>query len=157
MLARQSGKDARSRWQAFRRRDVTPATNHLELALAWFVFAFFFFFSIMQGYCCFAKCVKSLWNSSMGKRRAVEKSFKMEQNSRRTRRICSKNKAAQKRENQGSFLSDSLCIKQSVNVQQVSLGLLHAHATHILWPPERWQKLESVLPPERLPVQREEE
>lgn len=40
---------------------------------------------------------------------------------------------------------------------QVSLGLLHAHATHILWPPERWQKLESVLPPERLPVQREEE
>lgn len=39
----------------------------------------------------------------------------------------------------------------------VSLGLLHAHATHILWPPERWQKLESVLPPERLPVQTEEE
>ncbi|XP_037692287.1 mitochondrial inner membrane protease subunit 2 isoform X1 [Choloepus didactylus] len=39
----------------------------------------------------------------------------------------------------------------------VSLGLLHALATHILWPPERWQKLESVLPPERLPVQREEE
>ncbi|XP_072820761.1 mitochondrial inner membrane protease subunit 2 isoform X3 [Vicugna pacos] len=39
----------------------------------------------------------------------------------------------------------------------VSLGLLHAHATHILWPPERWQKLESVLPPERLPVQSEEE
>ncbi|XP_027430670.1 mitochondrial inner membrane protease subunit 2 isoform X1 [Zalophus californianus] len=39
----------------------------------------------------------------------------------------------------------------------VSLGLLHAHATHILWPPERWQKLESALPPERLPVQREEE
>lgn len=39
----------------------------------------------------------------------------------------------------------------------VSLGLLHAHATHILWPPERWQKLESVLPPERLPVQSEDE
>uniref|UniRef100_A0A9L0IVQ2 Mitochondrial inner membrane protease subunit 2 n=1 Tax=Equus asinus TaxID=9793 RepID=A0A9L0IVQ2_EQUAS len=39
----------------------------------------------------------------------------------------------------------------------VSLGLLHAHATHILWPPERWQKLESVLPPERLPVQSEKE
>ncbi|XP_012576492.1 PREDICTED: mitochondrial inner membrane protease subunit 2 isoform X2 [Condylura cristata] len=38
----------------------------------------------------------------------------------------------------------------------VSLGLLHAHATHILWPPERWQKLESVLPPERLPVQSQE-
>lgn len=40
---------------------------------------------------------------------------------------------------------------------QVSLGLLRAIATHILWPPERWQKLESVLPPERLPVQSEEE
>lgn len=40
---------------------------------------------------------------------------------------------------------------------QVSLGLLHAHATHILWPPERWQKLESVLPPERLLVQSEED
>ncbi|XP_021109559.1 mitochondrial inner membrane protease subunit 2 isoform X4 [Heterocephalus glaber] len=39
----------------------------------------------------------------------------------------------------------------------VSLGLLHAHATHILWPPERWQKLESVLPPERSPVPSEEE
>ncbi|ELR48759.1 hypothetical protein M91_16624, partial [Bos mutus] len=39
----------------------------------------------------------------------------------------------------------------------VSLGLLHAHATHILWPPKRWQKLESVLPPERLLVQSEED
>ncbi|XP_048655575.1 mitochondrial inner membrane protease subunit 2 isoform X4 [Marmota monax] len=39
----------------------------------------------------------------------------------------------------------------------VSLGLLHAHATHILWPPERWQKLESVLPPERILVKSEEE
>ncbi|XP_067602853.1 mitochondrial inner membrane protease subunit 2 isoform X2 [Delphinus delphis] len=39
----------------------------------------------------------------------------------------------------------------------VSLGLLHGHATHILWPPERWQKLESVLPPERLPIQSEED
>ncbi|KAM7120785.1 mitochondrial inner membrane protease subunit 2-like isoform 2-T2 [Molossus nigricans] len=38
----------------------------------------------------------------------------------------------------------------------VSLGLLHAHATHILWPPERWRRLESVLPPERLPVQTED-
>ncbi|KAM9100770.1 mitochondrial inner membrane protease subunit 2 [Sarcophilus harrisii] len=38
----------------------------------------------------------------------------------------------------------------------VALGLLHAHATHILWPPERWQRLESVLPPERVPVQTEE-
>lgn len=39
----------------------------------------------------------------------------------------------------------------------VSLGLLHALATHILWPPERWQKLESILPPERILVKSEEE
>ncbi|XP_059511876.1 mitochondrial inner membrane protease subunit 2 isoform X2 [Myotis daubentonii] len=39
----------------------------------------------------------------------------------------------------------------------VSLGLLHAHATHILWPPGRWQRLQSVLPPERLPVQSEDQ
>ncbi|KAE8615840.1 hypothetical protein XENTR_v10008634, partial [Xenopus tropicalis] len=30
----------------------------------------------------------------------------------------------------------------------VSLGLLHAHATHILWPPNRWQKLKPLLPVE---------
>ncbi|XP_076187024.1 mitochondrial inner membrane protease subunit 2 isoform X2 [Aptenodytes patagonicus] len=39
----------------------------------------------------------------------------------------------------------------------VSLGLLHARATHILWPPQRWQKLQPVLPPERKPLQREQE
>lgn len=39
----------------------------------------------------------------------------------------------------------------------VSLGLLHARATHILWPPARWQKLESVLPPERLPLLSEQD
>ncbi|XP_045443149.1 mitochondrial inner membrane protease subunit 2 isoform X2 [Pipistrellus kuhlii] len=39
----------------------------------------------------------------------------------------------------------------------VSLGLLHALATHILWPPERWQRLQSMLPPERLPVQSEDQ
>ncbi|KAM9029552.1 mitochondrial inner membrane protease subunit 2 isoform 2-T2 [Ara ararauna] len=38
----------------------------------------------------------------------------------------------------------------------VSLGLLHARATHILWPPQRWQKLQPVLPPERKPLQREQ-
>ncbi|XP_036616536.1 mitochondrial inner membrane protease subunit 2 [Trichosurus vulpecula] len=38
----------------------------------------------------------------------------------------------------------------------VSLGLLHAHATHILWPPQRWQRLESILPPERGPIPSEE-
>ncbi|KAM4677207.1 mitochondrial inner membrane protease subunit 2 isoform 1-T1 [Discoglossus pictus] len=35
----------------------------------------------------------------------------------------------------------------------VSLGLLHAHATHILWPPNRWQRLTPQLPPERQPLQ----
>uniref|UniRef100_A0A8C3XHH3 Mitochondrial inner membrane protease subunit 2 n=1 Tax=Cyanoderma ruficeps TaxID=181631 RepID=A0A8C3XHH3_9PASS len=39
----------------------------------------------------------------------------------------------------------------------VSLGLLHARATHILWPPHRWQKLQPVLPPERKPLHREQE
>ncbi|XP_041514347.1 mitochondrial inner membrane protease subunit 2 isoform X2 [Microtus oregoni] len=39
----------------------------------------------------------------------------------------------------------------------VSLGLLHAHATHILWPPERWRRLESVLPPERFPIHSNDE
>lgn len=39
---------------------------------------------------------------------------------------------------------------------QVSLGLLHARATHILWPPKRWQKLQPMLPPERKPLQREQ-
>ncbi|XP_039582875.1 mitochondrial inner membrane protease subunit 2 isoform X2 [Passer montanus] len=39
----------------------------------------------------------------------------------------------------------------------VSLGLLHARATHILWPPQRWQKLEPMLPPERKPLHREQE
>lgn len=45
----------------------------------------------------------------------------------------------------------------SLSPTQVSLGLLHAHATHILWPPGRWQRLQSVLPPERLPVQSEDQ
>ncbi|XP_064558710.1 mitochondrial inner membrane protease subunit 2 isoform X2 [Zonotrichia leucophrys gambelii] len=39
----------------------------------------------------------------------------------------------------------------------VSLGLLHGRATHILWPPQRWQKLQPMLPPERKPLLREQE
>ncbi|XP_029472824.1 mitochondrial inner membrane protease subunit 2 isoform X2 [Rhinatrema bivittatum] len=39
----------------------------------------------------------------------------------------------------------------------ISLGLLHGQATHILWPPSRWQKLKSILPSKRNPVQGEEE
>ncbi|KAM5170996.1 mitochondrial inner membrane protease subunit 2 isoform 2-T3 [Mantella aurantiaca] len=34
----------------------------------------------------------------------------------------------------------------------VSLGLLHAQATHILWPPKRWQQLKPVLPEECKPI-----
>ncbi|KAM8972053.1 mitochondrial inner membrane protease subunit 2 [Pelodytes ibericus] len=37
----------------------------------------------------------------------------------------------------------------------VSLGLLHAHATYILWPPNRWQKLQSLLPEERNPLSKQ--
>uniref|UniRef100_A0A8C0J302 Mitochondrial inner membrane protease subunit 2 n=1 Tax=Chelonoidis abingdonii TaxID=106734 RepID=A0A8C0J302_CHEAB len=39
----------------------------------------------------------------------------------------------------------------------VSLGLLHARATHILWPPRRWQKLQPMLPPERTPLHSDQE
>ncbi|XP_056429892.1 mitochondrial inner membrane protease subunit 2-like [Hyla sarda] len=40
---------------------------------------------------------------------------------------------------------------------EVSLGLLHAHATHILWPPGRWQKLTPLLPQERNPIMSDKE
>ncbi|XP_039211577.1 mitochondrial inner membrane protease subunit 2-like [Crotalus tigris] len=39
----------------------------------------------------------------------------------------------------------------------ISLGLLHARATRILWPPERWQKLQPKLFPERQPLQHDQE
>ncbi|KAM9312648.1 mitochondrial inner membrane protease subunit 2 [Gastrophryne carolinensis] len=39
----------------------------------------------------------------------------------------------------------------------VSLGLLHAQATHILWPPNRWQKLKPAVPDERNPIQSDSE
>ncbi|XP_039618073.1 mitochondrial inner membrane protease subunit 2 [Polypterus senegalus] len=34
----------------------------------------------------------------------------------------------------------------SNNFGPVSLGLLHARATHIIWPPQRWQKIYPTLP-----------
>lgn len=40
---------------------------------------------------------------------------------------------------------------------QISLGLLHAPATHILWPPGCWQKLQPALPPECQPLLNKEE
>uniref|UniRef100_A0A8C4RHM5 Mitochondrial inner membrane protease subunit 2 n=1 Tax=Erpetoichthys calabaricus TaxID=27687 RepID=A0A8C4RHM5_ERPCA len=36
----------------------------------------------------------------------------------------------------------------SNNFGPVSLGLLHARATHIIWPPQRWQKIYPTLPKE---------
>ncbi|XP_067906688.1 mitochondrial inner membrane protease subunit 2 isoform X1 [Heterodontus francisci] len=34
----------------------------------------------------------------------------------------------------------------------VSLGLVHARASHIIWPPNRWMKLQPDLPEERRPL-----
>ncbi|XP_041071642.1 mitochondrial inner membrane protease subunit 2 isoform X1 [Cetorhinus maximus] len=34
----------------------------------------------------------------------------------------------------------------------VSLGLVHARASHIIWPPNRWMKLQTDLPEERRPL-----
>ncbi|XP_060695807.1 mitochondrial inner membrane protease subunit 2 isoform X2 [Hemiscyllium ocellatum] len=34
----------------------------------------------------------------------------------------------------------------------VSLGLVHARASHIIWPPNRWMKLQTDLPVERRPL-----
>uniref|UniRef100_A0A8C4R829 Mitochondrial inner membrane protease subunit 2 n=1 Tax=Eptatretus burgeri TaxID=7764 RepID=A0A8C4R829_EPTBU len=34
----------------------------------------------------------------------------------------------------------------------VSLGLMHARASHIVWPPSRWQRLQSSLPSDRRPL-----
>ncbi|XP_029490683.2 mitochondrial inner membrane protease subunit 2 isoform X1 [Oncorhynchus nerka] len=34
----------------------------------------------------------------------------------------------------------------------VSLGLVHGRASHIIWPPNRWQRIEPSLPPERKPL-----
>ncbi|RWS31940.1 mitochondrial inner membrane protease subunit 2-like protein, partial [Leptotrombidium deliense] len=32
----------------------------------------------------------------------------------------------------------------------VAVGLLHSHATHILWPPRRWSKINDELPKKTL-------
>ncbi|KAJ8002836.1 hypothetical protein DPEC_G00163110 [Dallia pectoralis] len=34
----------------------------------------------------------------------------------------------------------------------VSLGLVHGRASHIIWPPNRWQRIEPSVPPERRPL-----
>lgn len=35
---------------------------------------------------------------------------------------------------------------------QVSLGLLHGRASHIIWPPNRWQRIRPCVPPDRRPL-----
>uniref|UniRef100_A0A3B5L011 Peptidase S26 domain-containing protein n=1 Tax=Xiphophorus couchianus TaxID=32473 RepID=A0A3B5L011_9TELE len=39
----------------------------------------------------------------------------------------------------------------------VSLGLLHGRASHIIWPPNRWQRIKPSLPPNREPLAAEED
>ncbi|XP_056272707.1 mitochondrial inner membrane protease subunit 2 isoform X1 [Pseudoliparis swirei] len=39
----------------------------------------------------------------------------------------------------------------------VSVGLLHGRASHIIWPPSRWQRIEPSLPENRGPLEEEEE
>nr|XP_046249855.1 mitochondrial inner membrane protease subunit 2 [Scatophagus argus]XP_046249856.1 mitochondrial inner membrane protease subunit 2 [Scatophagus argus]XP_046249857.1 mitochondrial inner membrane protease subunit 2 [Scatophagus argus] len=39
----------------------------------------------------------------------------------------------------------------------VSVGLLHSRASHIIWPPNRWQQIKPCLPPNRGPLDAEEE
>ncbi|KAM9753119.1 mitochondrial inner membrane protease subunit 2 isoform 1-T2 [Menidia menidia] len=39
----------------------------------------------------------------------------------------------------------------------VSVGLLHGRASHILWPPARWQKIQPTLPADRGPLAPQEE
>lgn len=34
----------------------------------------------------------------------------------------------------------------------VAIGLITAKASRIVWPPERWQKLENTLPDNRVPL-----
>ncbi|XP_077592107.1 mitochondrial inner membrane protease subunit 2 isoform X1 [Stigmatopora nigra] len=34
----------------------------------------------------------------------------------------------------------------------VSLALLHGRASHIVWPPARWQRIQGRLPPDRTPL-----
>ncbi|XP_033882071.1 mitochondrial inner membrane protease subunit 2 isoform X2 [Acipenser ruthenus] len=44
------------------------------------------------------------------------------------------------------------CSFDSNNFGPVSLGLVHARASHIIWPLNRWQKIEPALPKDRRPL-----
>uniref|UniRef100_A0A671TZ96 Inner mitochondrial membrane peptidase subunit 2 n=1 Tax=Sparus aurata TaxID=8175 RepID=A0A671TZ96_SPAAU len=39
----------------------------------------------------------------------------------------------------------------------VSVGLLHGRASHIIWPPHRWQQIKPSLPANRGPLDTQEE
>lgn len=39
----------------------------------------------------------------------------------------------------------------------VSVGLLHGRASHIIWPPNRWQRILPALPPNRGPLDADED
>ncbi|TDH09871.1 hypothetical protein EPR50_G00092580 [Perca flavescens] len=39
----------------------------------------------------------------------------------------------------------------------VAVGLLHGRASHIIWPPNRWQRIKASLPANRGPLDTEEE
>ncbi|KAM7415267.1 hypothetical protein PAMA_019881 [Pampus argenteus] len=41
--------------------------------------------------------------------------------------------------------------------ESVSVGLLHGRATYIIWPPNRWQQIKPSLPPNRGPLDTDEE
>lgn len=40
---------------------------------------------------------------------------------------------------------------------QVSVGLVHGRASHIIWPLNRWQQIKASLPPNRRPVLTQED
>lgn len=51
--------------------------------------------------------------------------------------------------NEGDSFRSSL---DSNSFGPVSLGLVKGRATHIVWPPKRWQSLEHILPEDRKPT-----
>ena len=40
---------------------------------------------------------------------------------------------------------------------QVALGLISAKASHIVWPPDRWQRLQKTMPKGRLNVKQRDQ
>ncbi|KAM7397256.1 hypothetical protein PAMP_020242 [Pampus punctatissimus] len=42
-------------------------------------------------------------------------------------------------------------------INRVSVGLLHGRATYIIWPPNRWQQIKPSLPPNRGPLDTDED